>query len=215
MWRYSWNGAGFLQQVIRPDDTCVSFYTTHWGAEFAKPIRAKLPIGFGMAIILCTNGGRVCSRTLSPKHTALRSRYQRSYNTRINANAGSRPPKSSPITWVFDPESFAPMGKIQDEQFYPIVTDYLGAPVAMFDPDGRKIWSADISIWGALTQCKGSDRPAHFAGQDNMKMKKRGFIIIGFATMTRMRVFMLVRIRYVFLAIRRIFTPTFQTLIFG
>ena len=68
MWRYSWNGAGFLQQVIRPDDTCVSFYTTHWGAEFAKPIRAKLPIGFGMAIILCTNGESVLT-DIKPKNT--------------------------------------------------------------------------------------------------------------------------------------------------
>jgi len=59
------------------------------------------------------------------------------------------------ITWVFEPESFAPAAKLLGEQRYSIVTDYLGAPVAMFDAAGDKVWAADISVYGELRNLEG------------------------------------------------------------
>lgn len=164
MWRYSWNGAGFLQQVIRPDGTCVSFLYDALGRRIRKSYKGKIthwfwdgnnPLHEWVDIIPLND--------IKPKHTPLHTADVSTAATpELTPLQAQGPPAASNITWVFDPESFAPMGKMQDEQFYPIVTDYLGVPLAMFDPDGRKIWSADISIWGELTQCKGERQACPF-----------------------------------------------------
>lgn len=163
MWRYSWNGAGFLQQVIRPDDTCVSFLYDALGRRIRKTYQGKITHWFWDGNNPLHEWGESVLTDIKPKNTPhYAADISAATTPELTPMQAQGPPKSSPITWVFDPESFAPMGKIQDEQFYPIVTDYLGAPVAMFDPDGRKIWSADISIWGALTQCKGERQACPF-----------------------------------------------------
>ncbi len=71
------------------------------------------------------------------------------------------------ITWLFEPESFAPVAKIVDDKKYSIVTDYLGTPVAMVDQGGRKVWSADISVYGELRNLDGEreDCPFRWPGQ--------------------------------------------------
>ena len=63
------------------------------------------------------------------------------------------------ITWLFDPESFAPAAKLVDGQRYSTVTDYLGTPTAMLDSTGHVVWSASISIYGDLRNVQG-DRHA-------------------------------------------------------
>lgn len=58
-------------------------------------------------------------------------------------------------TWVFEPESFAPLAKLSDGAQYSIVTDHLGTPVSMFSEVGEKVWDMDLSIYGEVRNLQG------------------------------------------------------------
>ena len=62
----------------------------------------------------------------------------------------------APITWLFDPESFAPMAKLVGDARYAIITDHLGTPTAMYDAAGAEVWSATIDAYGDLRNITGT-----------------------------------------------------------
>ena len=76
-------------------------------------------------------------------------------------SAGATEPGTAeyPITWLFEPESFAPLAKLVGDDRHAIVTDHLGAPKAMYDAAGDKVWSATIDAYGDLRDVEGT-RPA-------------------------------------------------------
>jgi RHS repeat-associated protein len=63
--------------------------------------------------------------------------------------------KDAPITWLFEPESFAPLGKLVGDERFGIVTDHLGTPSGMFDGKGVEVWGADIDVYGELRNLRG------------------------------------------------------------
>jgi RHS repeat-associated protein len=73
----------------------------------------------------------------------------------------------SPITWLFEPESFAPLTKLVADERYSIVTDHLGTPRAMYDAHGQEVWGADVDTYGRLIDARGPRRacPFRFPGQ--------------------------------------------------
>src|SRR5581483_1716858 len=73
----------------------------------------------------------------------------------------------APITWLFDPESFAPMAKVADDVTYAIVRDHLGCPSAMHDADGAEVWSATLDSYGDVHNLTGArqDCPFRWPGQ--------------------------------------------------
>jgi RHS repeat-associated protein len=73
----------------------------------------------------------------------------------------------APITWLFDPESFAPMAKLAGNERYSIITDHLGTPMVMFDAQGQQVWSGEVDIWGNVRKLHGEKDfcPFRFAGQ--------------------------------------------------
>jgi RHS repeat-associated protein len=73
----------------------------------------------------------------------------------------------SPITWVFEPESFSPLAKLVGDARYSLVTDHLGTPKAMFDATGAEVWSASIDAYGDLRDLKGHRQscPFRYPGQ--------------------------------------------------
>ncbi len=75
--------------------------------------------------------------------------------------------EKAPITWLFEPESFAPMAKLVGERKYSILTDHLGTPYVMADAEGKEAWSADIDIYGARQKGTGHAQlcPFRFPGQ--------------------------------------------------
>jgi RHS repeat-associated protein len=174
-WRYQWNAAGFLHSVTRPDGALINFEydalgrrisktylgkTTHWiwdgnnplheWVEILKPVE-NIPISAAQTL---ASGDKQRSSELQPIQAQAPPHL---------ANTVS----SVDTTWVFEPDSFTPMGKLVAGAYFPIISDYLGAPIAMFDGDGQKIWSAEISIWGELTELKGDRHvcPFRWPGQ--------------------------------------------------
>jgi RHS repeat-associated protein len=73
----------------------------------------------------------------------------------------------SPITWLFEPESFAPLAKLVADERYSIITDHLGTPRAMYDVHGQEVWGADVDTYGRLIDGRGPQRacPFRFPGQ--------------------------------------------------
>jgi RHS repeat-associated protein len=58
-------------------------------------------------------------------------------------------PGAELTTWEFEPETFAPVAKIEGDQRYGVVTDHLGTPLAMFDEAGDVAWKAQLDVYGA------------------------------------------------------------------
>ena len=70
-----------------------------------------------------------------------------------------------PITWIFAPESFTPIGKIQGEQRQAFATDYLGVPTEGCDEHGL-LWRMQLDPWGtAEINGRKRDCPFRWPGQ--------------------------------------------------
>jgi RHS repeat-associated protein len=69
---------------------------------------------------------------------------------------------NAPITWVFEPESFAPLAKLTATERFGIVTDHLGTPAAMLDEQGGTAWSAAINVYGELRNVVGEKAACPF-----------------------------------------------------
>ncbi len=70
-------------------------------------------------------------------------------------------------SWVFDPYSFVPLCKVQNEQLYLVICDYLGTPRELLDVEEKVVWSASYKAWGEIDeiQVKEVDCPIRFQGQ--------------------------------------------------
>jgi RHS repeat-associated protein len=73
------------------------------------------------------------------------------------------------VTWLFHPETFAPLAKLDGETRYSVVTDPLGTPEALYDDAGDLAWQMQLDLYGlpraveparAHTSC-----PFRFPGQ--------------------------------------------------
>ena len=69
---------------------------------------------------------------------------------------------SAPVTWLFEPETYAPLGKLVGDQPHAVFTDHLGTPVRMVDAQGDEIWAAEIDTFGALRDVRGEREACPF-----------------------------------------------------
>ena len=174
-WEYHWNASGMLVQVVRPDQKVVRFTydalarrtikefqgkTTRWIWDGNKPLHEWFEYaGF--------DGGKTINNSASnEKEIAAITR-----RTNLSSISPHGPPKDGtkeqPITWVFDPDTFAPAAKMVGDKVFSIITDHLGTPTLMLDASGTEMWSADISVWGKLRNQKGEKYhcPFRYPGQ--------------------------------------------------
>ncbi|RQU88677.1 hypothetical protein DF133_17760 [Burkholderia cenocepacia] len=54
------------------------------------------------------------------------------------------------VTWHIEPSSFSPLAQETKDGLYPILTDQIGLPKAVFDEQGQPVWKAAYSLWGKL-----------------------------------------------------------------
>ncbi|MFC9538996.1 RHS repeat domain-containing protein [Lysinibacillus sp. NPDC056959] len=64
-------------------------------------------------------------------------------------------------------DGFVPSAKITSEGNYSIVSDYLGTPVEAFDEEGKKVWSAELDMYGRVKEFVGEKDfiPFRYQGQ--------------------------------------------------
>ena len=188
VWRYEWNGAGRLSRVTRPDGNTVTFSydalarriskvyrgkVTRWiwdgnvplhewvegdgGAQAKTRLRAQTEDAVAVAVaekaLQAMLAGRPANGPPSATDAATRE---------APLAAASLGVAEMPITWLFEPGSFAPLAKLVDGQAFAIVTDYLGTPQAMFDSAGREVWGADVDAYGELRNLRGEKQACPF-----------------------------------------------------
>ncbi|MFO0588737.1 MAG: DUF6531 domain-containing protein [Polyangiaceae bacterium] len=75
------------------------------------------------------------------------------------------------VTWMFEPETFAPLAKIEGqgtpaEKRWGIVTDQIGAPISLVDEVGKLAWKCQLDVFGvASTDVAKTSCPWRWPGQ--------------------------------------------------
>ncbi|MEC3952905.1 DUF6531 domain-containing protein [Nocardia sp. CDC153] len=78
---------------------------------------------------------------------------------------------NSTLRWQYRPDSYAPIAQTDDQDtidraFYAIVTDLVGTPTDLINPDtGETIATATTDLWGQTSWRGGASTPLRFPGQ--------------------------------------------------
>ncbi|AMP99532.1 Rhs family protein [Pedobacter cryoconitis] len=121
LWVYSWNSAGMLETVLRPDGDEVRFQYDALGRRIYKQYRKTITN-------YIWDGNK-------PLHE------WKEFSTK-----DSNP--DDIITWVFEAHNFAPMAKIKGDKKYSIITDHLGTPIQGYNENGLLIWERELDTYG-------------------------------------------------------------------
>jgi RHS repeat-associated protein len=120
-WSYAWLPAGHLAEVVRPDGDVVRFTYDALGRRVSKSYR-----------------GRV-THWVWDGHKPLHEW------TSLELGADNA---TELVTWLFEDDSFAPVGKLQGQAAYSVVTDHLGTPLQLHDGQGHVAWATELNSYG-------------------------------------------------------------------
>jgi RHS repeat-associated protein len=158
-WTYHWNATGHLAEVVRPDRSVVSFgydalgrrisktfrgQTTHWVWDGNVPLHEWVEGTLQPTPVLIG----VPAAGVAARREALLTEY-------LRRGPPERGTTDSPITWLFEPDTFAPLARLTANRRESIVTDHLGTPITLLDDTGTPTWNANLTTWGDLTLTSG------------------------------------------------------------
>lgn len=177
VWRYEWNAAGMLRRVVRPDGDTVTFTYDALGRRISKQYRSKITRWVWDGNNILHEWAEIAPpNPKEEQHPAMTAQISGAIKIkRRDEQLAAAPANAPPVevlepefithhsslitpnvtTWVFEPESFAPLAKLSDGAQYSIVTDHLGTPVSMFSEVGEKVWEMDLSIYGEVRNLQG------------------------------------------------------------
>ncbi|WP_441292362.1 RHS repeat-associated core domain-containing protein [Sorangium sp. KYC3313] len=122
-WKYSWSVTGRLIEVLRPDGKAIRFTYDALGRRTSK-------VFDGSITEYVWDGDDLV-------------------HERVKSTDGAFQPL---VTWIFDPDSFAPVAKIEGRRRYAVITDHLGTPTMLLTEDGQLAWKAQLDIWGVVRE---------------------------------------------------------------
>ncbi len=137
-WHYTWDGDDRLVAATTPDGT-------RWRYRY-DPL-----------------GRRTAKQRLAADGTSVAEQTDFTWDGVLLAEQTHTTAPDDPAritTWEWEPDSFRPLTQTEraplrdapqqwvDEQFYAIVTDLVGTPTEMVDPDGNLAWRPRTSLWG-------------------------------------------------------------------
>ena len=184
-WTYEWNGAGMLAKVVRPDGKIVEFgydalgrrvwkkygtKTTKWMWDGNVPVHEWVEVDPAVEDPAAQQEAVAWDVGLFDRKHLLSERSAQgpplsdplSHWERARVRENPTGTANAPITWVFEPESFAPLAKLTTTERFGIVTDHLGTPTAMLDEQGKHVWGADIGVYGDLRNVVGEKAACPF-----------------------------------------------------
>ena len=127
-----------LKRVLRPDGEAVVFTYDALGRRLAKSYRGQLTRWVWDGNVPLHEWQEQLPRPEDPATLEL--------TTTVNGELA---------TWLFEPDTFAPLAKFTPHNRYGIVTDHLGTPVNMYTAEGKKVWSLELSIYGEVRSLDG------------------------------------------------------------
>lgn len=181
VWQYHWNGSGMMSEVVRPNGETVSFAYDPLGRRVSKQFKNK-------TTRWVWDNNNPLHEWVERTKQAIKPVVPQQAQTSDTATITHRdailqplqtqgPPEGdveAPITWLFEPDTFVPMAKMIGDEYFSIVSDYLGTPSVMFDAEGQQVWSADISAWGELRSLKGNAHNCPFRWQGQYEDAETG-----------------------------------------
>ncbi|MCA7978121.1 RES domain-containing protein [Burkholderia cepacia] len=126
-WQYTWDGLNRLVKVVTPER---SVWVYDYDA-FNRRIAKRLVGGRG-AVRFLWDGPTIAERWVE----------QRDGTT------------GHVVTWHIEPGTFTPFAQETEAGIYPILTDQVGMPKALFDTQGNAVWKGAHSLWGKLRQSR-------------------------------------------------------------
>lgn len=166
-WSYAWAANGMMKAVKNPHGEIIHFEYDALGRRKAKIVYGSSPRGEGREGVIYRylwDGNLLLHEWNYP----LKERP----NLVINEDGLLSYDKTEPlgndlITWVYDQNKFTPSAKIVNGQYYSIISDYLGTPVQAYDDAGKKVWDAELDIYGKIHKLSGERNfvPFRYQGQ--------------------------------------------------
>jgi len=156
-WKYDWLGNGMLKQVTKPDNSKVAFEYDALGRRTAKIVNDTI--------------NRFVWDGNTPLHEWKYNINERPQwlvdDSDFLVKDKPEPVSDNLITWIFEEGTFKPTAKIEGNQKYSIVTDYLGTPCQAFNENGEKVWEAELDIYGKIRKLEGENSfiPFRYQGQ--------------------------------------------------
>lgn len=154
-WRYEWNADNRLTSVVTPCGVVWRYLYDPFGRRVAKQRLAA--------------DGNVAEQTDFTWDGVLLVEQS------VHSVASGR---ESIVTWNYRPDSFAPLTQAEytsardapqervDERFYAIITDLIGTPAELTNPDGTLAGHQRETLWGGTTwDSRGATSPLRFPGQ--------------------------------------------------
>ncbi|MGH3871889.1 MAG: DUF6531 domain-containing protein [Pseudonocardiaceae bacterium] len=156
-WHYTWNADDRLTGVTTPDGTHWRYHYDPLGRRIAKQRLGFDGVSVAEQVDFTWDGTVLAEQT----HTT-----------------GPDDPARTTV-WEWEPDSFRPLTQTErtplrdapqewvDEQFYAIITDLVGTPTEMLNPDGTLVWHPRTTLWGtaAVPISAGASCPLRFPGQ--------------------------------------------------
>lgn len=156
-WKYHWNSAGMLEEVVRPDGSTVSFKYDALGRRIEKQL-------FNRKTRWVWDGN-------VPLHE-WNEVYTKDYTEEKGEFYTMKP--SNTTTWLFEEGTFVPNGKLVGEENFSIQSNYLGTPEVMYDADGKVVWSAELDAYGDVRELTGERTNCPFRYQGQYEDKETG-----------------------------------------
>ena len=159
--RYFWSAAGRLSFVLRADGSRLQLTYDALGRRVAKQFR-------GLTTHYTWDGDALLHEWVEGQleqleraaHPGPRSHVVEQREAELAAlivqDAAERGSAALPVTWLFEPDSAAPLARLQQGRVSFVLCDYRGVPCAVVDADGRPLWSATLSSYGRLRELRGA-----------------------------------------------------------
>lgn len=155
---YAWDARDRLREVLLPDGRKARFTYDAYGRRVRRVVIPASRGDFDAMLALAQADGVEALPKLEVTDfvwdgDALAAEY-----------AGQGAPSEAPTrVHVFQPGTFEPLLQAERGAVFVVVTDHLGMPKELIDPDGRVAWSASHSAFGKVVEAW-SDPASRYAG---------------------------------------------------
>ncbi|WP_136668189.1 DUF6531 domain-containing protein [Flavobacterium sp. H122] len=143
-WEYNWYGNGMLKSVRKPDGSLVKMEYDALGRRIKKVCHEKVNLYLWDGNVLLHEWNYQKGEEPKTSVNDLGEVYLEKQETIHNL-----------VTWVYEERTFVPSAKIQGEERFSIISDYIGRPVQCYNENGSLIWQTDYDIYGDLRNLQG------------------------------------------------------------